>query len=277
MKKISRKEFLKRDVYIMYRSTTERTSILKLIEDNLKSVKWSLTEEKPTEINANEVFVKNPSMGFINIKEGYIYIPTYFSANDENKLLLTYSEFVDIVNSFNIELLTGYEKQYITDIIKASRLKVDYVVKKNAESAYDLIRFEEDGDGITTLYFYGILTTFESLDEGEKYTLDELGIDIYDEQQEHKITLSEFFKSRDLKAIHCKNIDQVKKLYAASDKLYEKGMSGGRRLDQLGIDATYRFYKGQTAYTNNGNYGYIYDLEDDGVEIYEFKDVDLDN
>lgn len=276
MKKISRKEFLKKDVYIMYRSTTERTSVLKLIEDNLKSVKWSLTEEKPTEINANEVFVKNPSMGFINIKEEYIYIPTYFSANDENKLLLTYSEFVDIVNSFNTELLTGYEKQYITDIIKASRLKVDYVVKKSAESTYDLIRFEEDGDGVTTLYLYAI-ATLEDLDEGEKYTLDELGIDIYDEKEEHKITLSEFFKSRDLKAIHCKNVDQVKKLYAASDKLYEKGMTGGRRLEELGIDATYRFYKYQTAYTNNGNYGYIYDLEDDGVEIYEFKDVDLDN
>ena len=276
MKKISRKEFLKKDVYIMYRSTTERTSILKLIEDKLKSIKWSLTEEKPTEINANEVFVKNPSMGFINIKEGYIYIPTYFSANDENKLLLTYSEFVDIVNSFNIELLTGYEKQYITDIITASRLKVDYVVKKSAESTYDLIRFEEDGDGVTTLYLYAI-ATLEDLDEGEKYTLDELGIDLYDKKEEPKITLSEFFKSRDLKAIHCKNIDQVKKLYAASDKLYEKGMTGDRRLEELGIDATYRFYKYQTAYTNNGNYGYIYDLEDDGVEIYEFKDVDLDN
>ena len=216
MKKISRKEFLKRDVYIMYRSTTDRTSILKLIEDNIKSVKWSLTEEKPTEINANEVFVKNPSMGFINIKEGYIYIPTYFSASDENKLLLTYSEFVDIVNSFNTKLLTGYEKQYITDIVKASRLKVDYVVKKSAESTYNLIRFEEDGDGVTILYLYAI-ATLEDLDEGEKYTLDELGIDIYDKKEEHKITLSEFFKSRDLKAIHCKNIYQVKKLYAASD------------------------------------------------------------
>ena len=62
MKKISRKEFLKKDVYIMYRSTTERTSILKLIEDKLKSIKWSLTEEKPTEINANEVFFIQPAV-----------------------------------------------------------------------------------------------------------------------------------------------------------------------------------------------------------------------
>lgn len=275
MKKISRKDFLTKDVYIMYNSKEEYKNILKFIEDNFESVRWNVDGKKPTEFDFNACAEK-AYLGFINMIDNKLFDTCYILWDSEHKLMLNFSNFVDIVNSFNIELLTGYEKQYITDIIKASRLKVNYIVKKSAESTYDLIRFEEDGDGVTTLYLYAI-ATLEDLDEGEKYTLDELGIDIYDEKEEHKITLSEFFKSRDLKAIHCKNVDQVKKLYAASDKLYEKGMTGGRRLEELGIDATYKFYKYQTAYTNNGTYGYIYDLEDDGVEIYEFKDVDLDN
>ena len=223
MKKISRKEFLKKDVYIMYRSTTERTSILKLIEDNLKSVKWSLTEEKPTEINANEVFVKNLSMGFINIKEGYIYIPTYFSANDENKLLLTYSEFVDIVNSFNTELLTGYEKQYITGIIgiiKASGVDIDYIVKKNPESSNDHLCISID-NGAVVLYLY-TWCICDGLEEDEKYTLAELGININAEQQKHKITLNEFWSKKKLMAIHCDTEEKANKLLKAFDKLGKK-------------------------------------------------------
>ena len=268
MKKISRKEFLKKDVYIMYRSTTERTSILKLIEDNLKSVKWSLTEEKPTEINANEVFVKNPSMGFINIKEGYIYIPTYSSANDENKLLLTYSEFVDIVNSFNIELLTGYEKQYITDIIKASKLKVDYVVKKNAESAYDLIRFEEDGDGITTLYFYGILTTFKSLDEGEKYTLEQLGL-----IEPKKITLKAFFESEKPIAIHCDTEEKANELLQAFHNLGKKWCDDTSYLSCNEYDD----YKDKTCYSNQCGYAERDFYQKNSFKIYEFDEVALEN
>lgn len=274
MKRISRKEFLKRDIYIMYRSTTERTSILKLIEDNLKSVKWSLTEEKPTEINANEVFAKNPSVGFINIKEGciYIYIPTYFSANDENKLLLTYSEFVDIVNSFDTELLNDYEKEYITGIIKASRLKVDYVVKKNAESAYDLIRFEEDGNGVTTLYLYAI-ATLEGLKEGEKYTLDELGIDIYNEQQEHKITLTEFWNSKTLIAIHCDTEWKAIQLLEAFDKLGKKWYNDASYLNCN----LYSMYGQNTCYLNNNTYCNYDFCRDYNKTIYEFDEVDLEN
>ncbi len=184
MKQISKKEFLKKDVYIMYRSKEEYKDILKFIEDNFKSARWFVGGEKPTKFDYNEYVNRHNYSGFININMGnaqFIHDFDYLQLDDENKLVLSYSEFVDFVKLFDTELLSEYEKEYITGMIKALRINIDYVIKKNPESSDDYLCISIDSDGANVLCLYAACT-FEGLDEGEKYTLDELGIDIQDEQ-----------------------------------------------------------------------------------------------
>lgn len=271
MKKISRKEFLKKDVYIMYRSKEEYKKILKFIEDNFESVRWDVDGKKPTEFDFNE-WAEMTYLGFINMDNNKLYDNSYIICDNENKLMLSYSEFVEFVKLFDTELLSEYEKEYITGMIKALRINIDYVIKKNPESSDDYLCISIDSDGANVLCLYAACT-FEGLEENEKYTLDELGIDINAEQQKHKITLSEFWSKKKLMAIHCNTEEKANKLLKAFDKLGKKWCGGGSYISYN----NYKNYKDRTCYSNNGGYSSYEWHEKNDYIIYEFDEVDLEN
>lgn len=274
MKRISKKEFLKKDVYIMYRSKEEYKDILKFIEDNFKSARW-FVGGKPTKFDYNEYVNRHNYSGFININMGnvqFIHDFDYLQLDDENKLVLSYSEFIEFVKLFT-ELLSEYEKKYITGMIKASGVDIDYVIKKNPESSNDYLCISIDSDGANVLCLYDAACTFEGLDEGEKYTLDELGITIHDEQPGHKITLTEFWNSKTIIAIHCDTEWKAIKLLEAFDKLGKKWYNGISYLNSN----LYSTWGQNPCYLNNHTYCSYDFCKEHNKTIYEFDEVDLNN
>lgn len=175
MKRISRKEFLKKDVYIMYHSKKEYKDILELIEDNLTGVHWAYNHKKPTE----EESIFSNRTWFINIEHNKLATPCQLVLGNKNQLIITYVEFKEMVESFNTELLNEYENEYLTGVIKALRIDIDYVIKKNPESSNDYLCISIDSDGANMLCLYAY-ATFVGLEYNKKYTLNELGIDVED-------------------------------------------------------------------------------------------------
>lgn len=91
-------------------------------------------------------------------------------------------------------------------------------------------------------------------------------------KKRYRITLTEFFKSERLIAIHCNTEEEAKKLLKAFDKLGKKWRDGTSYLD----DDYYSKYKQYTCYDNDGYCSKCdyYDITD---ILLEFGDVDLDN
>lgn len=268
MKKISRKEFLKKDVYIMYSSKEEYKDILKLIEDNFNSARWYTDGKKPTEFDFNEWSGMSDS-GFIDFDDNKLYTTCYLILDSERKLVITYSELKEIVETINKELLTTQEKQYITKLLRASGLKIDYVEKKNPNSSYgDIIRIAHDQTGNTLYLTANCYLTFRKLEENTPYTLDELGIDT-----KYKINLTEFWNSDKLMAIHCDTGEKAYKLLEAFDNLGKRWGNYKSYLDK----SEYNEYKERTCYTNDNCYCRYEFCKRNDYTVYEFDEVDLNN
>lgn len=87
----------------------------------------------------------------------------------------------------------------------------------------------------------------------------------------YKITLSEFWKSKDKLAIHCKTEYEAKELLKAFDKAGKKWGSKDRYTEFTNWGEN----KENTLYYNCNTYGNIYRAEN--TTIYEFNEVDLNN
>lgn len=86
-----------------------------------------------------------------------------------------------------------------------------------------------------------------------------------------KITLKEFWSSKENLAIHCKTEEQANKLLKAFDKFGQKWISGRSYL----VDSHWDELKEEICYDNQNIHGPYYVYEDDNYKIYEFEDVDL--
>lgn len=92
-------------------------------------------------------------------------------------------------------------------------------------------------------------------------------------KKKYKITLTEFWNSKEKIAIHCCSKEKAKKLLEAFDKLGKKWLSRTSYIKK----SNYNIYMCDTCY-NNRNQFHDYDwYKKYDYTIYEFEDVDLDN
>lgn len=86
-----------------------------------------------------------------------------------------------------------------------------------------------------------------------------------------KITLKEFWESKEKLVIHCDTEEKAKTLLSAFDKMGKRW----RSIDKYTSKNCWNIYEEDTCYSNDG----FYDNKDfyigQGVTIYEFEDVDL--
>ena len=87
-----------------------------------------------------------------------------------------------------------------------------------------------------------------------------------------KITLSEFWNSKEKLAIHCNTKEKAKQLLAAFDKLGKKWWTGESYL----LENDWKCYEEESCYSNKGTYTKKSDFELMNYIIYEFEDVDLE-
>ncbi|UKI50432.1 MAG: hypothetical protein L6U99_03070 [Clostridium sp.] len=95
---------------------------------------------------------------------------------------------------------------------------------------------------------------------------------IEEEEPEKKITLTEFFKSEEKLAIHCKSPDEAEVLLAAFAKV-------GKRWDKddCCLNTDYSKYLEETCYSNKGTFASLsFYKEFEEVKVFEFDEVDLD-
>lgn len=85
----------------------------------------------------------------------------------------------------------------------------------------------------------------------------------------NKITLKEFWNSKEHLAIHCKTEEQANKLLKAFDKLGKKWSSGNSYLEVN----CWNGYEENTCYSNNNGYTFINWYKENNYKIYDFEDV----
>lgn len=91
-------------------------------------------------------------------------------------------------------------------------------------------------------------------------------------KSEKKITLSEFWNSREILTIHCNTEEKAKTLLRAFDKLGKKWCNDDSYLG----DSEYKRYHQYTCYSNDREYSDCDWYNNHGCTIYEFDEVDLD-
>lgn len=97
------------------------------------------------------------------------------------------------------------------------------------------------------------------------YTLEELGLF----QENTKITLTEFWNSKEDLAIHCNTEEKAKQLLKAFDKMGKKWCD-----EDSYIGNNYWYDKKEnTCYSNNNEYGSIDWYKEYDYKVYEFEDV----
>ena len=89
----------------------------------------------------------------------------------------------------------------------------------------------------------------------------------------NKITLEEFWNSKEILAIHCDTEEKVNKLLKAFDKMGERWACGNSYLEYN----YWRCNKENTCYTNNNMYANINWYKKHKYKIYEFEDVIIED
>ena len=88
-----------------------------------------------------------------------------------------------------------------------------------------------------------------------------------------KITLTEFWNSKDTLVIHCDTEEKANELLKAFDKLGKTWCDNTSYLSSN----EYYFYKDETCYSNQGSYAERDYFKKCLCKIYEFNEVDLEN
>ena len=86
-----------------------------------------------------------------------------------------------------------------------------------------------------------------------------------------RITVYEFFNSKEKLAIHCDTKAKAKKLLAEFEKRGYEWCDGKKYVD----DDSYDEQKSKTCYTNDKMYGSLEQCIEENFIIFEFEDVDL--
>ncbi len=162
-------------------------------------------------------------------------------------------------------LLTKEEKEYLEGFIRPFKDEIEYIKKyyideENEEYIYISIK----NDFPTQLPCFKPNKYYKGLERNKKYTLEDLGLF---QENKYKITLTEFWNSKNKLAIHCDTEEKANKFIKESNKTNKWGDFGNY----------YKDYKEKTCYCNESNYDELEYYIVNNYTIYEFEDVDLEN
>lgn len=168
-------------------------------------------------------------------------------------------------------LLTNKEREYLENVLKPFKDKVKSVEKMciaavdESERACICITMS-DGKNILTfsLPYFVASKYYNGLRSNKKYTLEDLRLF---QERKYKITLSEFWNSKEMLAIHCDTEEKANKFIKESNKTNKWGDFGNY----------YEDYKEKTCYSNDSDYYDLNSYKEDNYTIYEFDEVDLEN
>ena len=167
------------------------------------------------------------------------------------------------------DILDEVEKEYLSAVIKPFRNRIINIGKfETMYGSFEYISIEFKGAEVILLPRFKANTMYKGMERNKRYTLDELGLF----QSKYKITLTEFWSSKEKSAIHCDTEEKANKLLKAFDKM---GKKWNARESYLGINR-WGGYKENTCYSNTHGYCYINWFKKNGYKIYEFKDVDFE-
>ena len=160
-----------------------------------------------------------------------------------------------------IELLIKEEKEYLENLLKPFKDIVEYIAKRNMDNNLEYLCINIKDDYHLCLLFLKN-KYYKGLEIEKKYTLKDLGLF----QSKYKITLSEFWNSKDKLAIHCDTEEKANKFIKESNKTNKWGDFGNY----------YKDYKEKTCYSNDSDYYDLNSYKEDNYTIYEFYEVDLE-
>lgn len=166
-----------------------------------------------------------------------------------------------------LDILTKEEKEYLANVIKPFKDKVICIKKQlfNIISIQVKDEFSVNGFQNIELARFEGNTMYQGMEIDKQYTLKDLGLN-------DKITLRQFWKSKEKLAIHCDTEEKANKLSRAFDKIGKKWADGSRYISYNCWDTR---YKKDTCYSNAAGYCRIDWYKKNGWKVYEFDDVDF--
>ena len=164
-------------------------------------------------------------------------------------------------------LLTPKEKEYLENVIKPFKDTVISISKKEffTNRGYIYIGIKDYNSNLDYVKLPNFVKNkyYKGLEIDREYTLKDLGLF----QTKYKITLTEFWNSKDKLAIHCDTEEKANKFIKESNKTNKWGDYGN----------FYDDHKEKTCYSNDSDYYDLNSYKEDNYTIYEFEDVDLEN
>lgn len=181
-------------------------------------------------------------------------------------------KFLDKEIEINIpNILDEIEQKYLSAVIKPFRNRVVYIKKVACtDNRYFInIKISSKLTSSKIEFFYLPLfqnNMYKGMEIGKEYTLADLGLN-------NKITLEEFWNSKEKLVIHCNTKEKANKLLKAFDKMGKTWENGSSYLEMN----SWFDCKEDTCYSNDNLYASINYYKSKRVKIYEFEDIDLNN
>lgn len=168
-------------------------------------------------------------------------------------------------------ILDEIEKEYLSAVIRPFKNRVIFIKKVGCTNDKYFIsikissKLSLSGNDIICLPLFQN-KMYKEMEINKEYTLEELGLF-------PKITLSEFWNSKEKLVIHCNTKEKANKLLKAFDKIGKTWETG---LSYLKMNYWYEYEK-DTCYSNKNLYEAISYYKTSQIKIYEFEDIDLNN
>ncbi len=181
----------------------------------------------------------------------------------------------------NTDILDEEEKEYLSAVLKPFKNKVISIKKliydtifvgSDYHPTYSIniqVKNKFSGFGIQNIqlpFFQNDM--YKGMEVDKEYTLEELGLF----QENTKITLTEFWNSKEKLAIHCDTKEKAKQLLKAFDKMGKKWSAGDSYLEYI----YWSPYKQNTCYNNNNGYCSIDWCKEEDYKVYKFENVDFE-
>lgn len=179
-------------------------------------------------------------------------------------------KFLDQEIEIDIPILDTEEKEYLSAVLKPFINNVTDIAKyrrTSDSSEYIVINFK-DTEGLILPHFKEN-TMYKGMELDKKYTPMELGLF----QKNTKITLSDFFNSKEILVIHCDTEEKAKQLLEAFYRLGKEWNNGESYLEVT----NWSMAEKETCYDNKGFYSSYKIYKENDFDIYEFENVDLNN
>lgn len=181
-------------------------------------------------------------------------------------------KFLDQEIEIDLPILNTEEKDYLSAVLKPFINNVTDIAKyrrTSDSSEYIVINFK-DTEGLILPHFKEN-TMYKGMELDRKYILAEL--DLVQKNKNTKITLSDFFNSKEILVIHCDTEEKAKQLLEAFYRLGKEWNNGDSYLEVT----NWSMAEKETCYDNKGLYSSYKIYKENDFDIYEFENVDLNN